>query len=925
MGRLIFRKLLTGWWLALIPIYMTAQSEIPVRTMIQTGHNAPITDYDISPNGRYIVSIDKEIKVCIWDIATGKQIQEMYSFYNGSTTKDVSFHKRRSDWIVLQGEDLGNIVELVSKRRIGIVKDKDIANKIHKNKDVEIRHDGNELLVYDQINHLLLSRMNSLSCKFSDLKVISNGKRIIVNGTDQLVCWNLEQVKVDYAIPLEGNTMNLAVSPDETYFLTAENQKILFRSISDGKVIQQVHYKSPELVINSASFDEEHNILFATNKGIFYLKLGNRHLKQIDTNVEGYENSEFDKVFYDSYRHEFILCTPNSWHLLGLGKKLVFPLRKGFFADCAVLDMKIRKDAILCCGSHRVCKHFVRSEEKKNIQSFHAPAILGQFRNKSCCFVNGDTVATGNSFGDIQFFSLSTKQMIERNREHKNEVLGMDSSPDGRFFYSSSSDGTLCAWDTKTLKLVAKLAYFRENDNYVIVTADNFFTASKRAFNGIHFQKGLEVFSFEQFDVQYNRPDIVAKRLGYASREETELLKKIYQRRVKRMGFDEKMLNSEFQIPETTIKNSRDAIYQLKDNKLALDLEMVDKKYPLDRIIVQVNGVPVFGRKGISLRSANALKVSRQITLELVGGENQVDVSCMNIKGAESYKKTLRINNTQKQPVPDMYILSIGVSNYQQSAYNLNYAHKDAADIAQVLQRVNADNYAHVFTKVITDDQVTLENISSLHHWLQKAKISDTFVLFYAGHGVIDENYEQFLGSYDMDFSHPAKRGIPYWMFDDLLADVPSLNKLMLIDACHSGYLDKDWIQQQTVAAKVASLVKFREVGRKIGARELEYKTISRVYDEYFSDVQKESGATIIASASGLEVALEGDIWTNGLFTSTLIEALQQKKADVNEDGRIHVSEMQQYVSKQVSKLSQGVQRPNSRTENKYQDFIIAY
>ena len=57
-----------------------------------------------------------------------------------------------------------------------------------------------------------------------------------------------------------------------------------------------------------------------------------------------------------------------------------------------------------------------------------------------------------------------------------------------------------------------------END-YVFITPDNYYKASKGAFDKIHFVKGMKVLSFEQFDLIYNRPDIVLERLGQSAEQ----------------------------------------------------------------------------------------------------------------------------------------------------------------------------------------------------------------------------------------------------------------------------------------------------------------------------------------------------------------------------------------------------------------------
>lgn len=90
-----------------------------------------------------------------------------------------------------------------------------------------------------------------------------------------------------------------------------------------------------------------------------------------------------------------------------------------------------------------------------------------------------------------------------------------------------------------------------------------------------------------------------------------------------------------------------------------------------------------------------------------------------------------------------------------------------------------------------------------------------------------------------------------------------------------------------------------------------------------FTDLRKGTGATVISSSGGMKFAMEGDDWNNGLFTYCLINGIKSKEADLNKDGEIWLSELKQYVSEQVTKLSNGKQQPTSRIENQMLDYRV--
>src|SRR5690606_36618166 len=123
--------------------------------------------------------------------------------------------------------------------------------------------------------------------------------------------------------------------------------------------------------------------------------------------------------------------------------------------------------------------------------------------------------------------------------------------------------------------------------------------------------------------------------------------------------------------------------------------------------------------------------------------------------GAESYKESFSVVCNKGKEIPDLYMITIGVSEYQDSRYNLKYAAKDAQDMVQVFE--NSKMYGEIYTKTLVNQEVNIENIAQLNSFLEKADINDQVIVFVAGHGVLDANFDYYFASYDMDFSNPSQ------------------------------------------------------------------------------------------------------------------------------------------------------------------------
>ena len=92
---------------------------------------------------------------------------------------------------------------------------------------------------------------------------------------------------------------------------------------------------------------------------------------------------------------------------------------------------------------------------------------------------------------------------------------------------------------------------------------------------------------------------------------------------------------------------------------------------------------------------------------------------------------------------------------------------------------------------------------------------------------------------------------------------------------------------------------------------------------EMFSDIRKGTGAVVVSSAGGGEFAFESESWKNGVFTYSLLNGINSFAADKNNDNMITISELQDYILKQVQTLTKGKQKPTIRQENIDNDFVL--
>jgi len=512
--------------------------------------------------------------------------------------------------------------------------------------------------------------------------------------------------------------------------------------------------------------------------------------------------------------------------------------------------------------------------------------------------------------------------LYQQGSGHIRPVTAIVSSDKHQLIISASMDATLKFWDSKTGELKLTLIPI-DKDKKILITADNYYIAPKDALNAIGFKSEMNYFPPEQFDLKFNRPDIVHERLGIASEQLLNAYRYAYQKRLKKMNFSEEMLSSDLHIPQIEVTNKFSIPFKTSEGKISVNVLAKDELYDLDRINVWINNVPVYSLKGIDLREINTKSLEKNIEINLAKGLNRIQLSVMNTKGTESLKESFEIAFEGNEAKPNLYLVVIGTSVYKDSRFNLNYAAKDANDLRKMFEE-NKKLFDHIYVRSLTDTEVTKENILKTKEFLNQSGRDDIVIVFVAGHGLLDESFNYFYGTSDVDFNSPGEKGISYDELESLLDGIKALKKLLFMDTCHSGELDKDEVEESKEKPEETGDIAFRAAG--VGVREKQgfgFNNTNELTRLIFADLRRGTGSTVISSSGGAEYAIEGKKWNNGLFTYCLMEALNTKKADTNRDGQIMISELQEYIRIRVTELSGGRQVPTSRLENITMDFRI--
>ncbi|MBK8705257.1 MAG: caspase family protein [Saprospiraceae bacterium] len=457
--------------------------------------------------------------------------------------------------------------------------------------------------------------------------------------------------------------------------------------------------------------------------------------------------------------------------------------------------------------------------------------------------------------------------------------------------------------------------------DFAIHTPEGYYMATRMgASHGVAFEKDGQLYDFDQFDLQFNKPDVVLAKVGQTPPAMVEAMKKARLKRLRLLGYEKEPDNFDLHVP--VVELTGDLPPFTEKSTLNLSISAADSKEFLDRVMVYVNGVPLMGNNGFSIKNQQLKKYNKTIAVPLVAGDNIIEVEAYNVKGSRSLRAQQTVRCEIPVAKPDLYLVAIGVSTYADADKNLRYAAKDAKDLIDLFTQKNKF-YNKINTLNILEGDFSKAAFQKIKQALAQSQEKDHIIVFFAGHGLVDSALDYYLGTTNVDFNNPAQNGIAYTDIENLFEGIPARHRLLLLDACFSGEIDKETavlIQKENTQA---GPITFRSSDQGLVAGNTEAERVYNLMRRWFVDLRAATGATVLTSSTGLEFSREGEQWKNGVFTWCLLNGLRDGKADKNKDGQVMISELRDYLAEEVPKLTSGGQRPTFRVENLLKDWRV--
>jgi uncharacterized caspase-like protein len=323
------------------------------------------------------------------------------------------------------------------------------------------------------------------------------------------------------------------------------------------------------------------------------------------------------------------------------------------------------------------------------------------------------------------------------------------------------------------------------------------------------------------------------------------------------------------------------------------------------------NGTLIRLWKGDVLNGKNSAVLNA--TISLGANENTITAYAFNKDNVKSEDATLTVkSDSTVSQEGTLYILAIGVNEYDNPNYRLRYAVSDAEDFGREFksQQSKLKHYAETIVVPLTDKDATRTNIlralsrlggtdkeplpaDSPLVTLKQARPEDGIIIFFSGHGKAiidpdDSKSEFYFIPRDMGYMGPRvslrgealeilkRHSVSGSELQDALTLIDGKQFVMVIDACNSGQ-----------------------------ALEMTDPRQGPMNSKGFAQVAYEKGMYVLTAAQGYQSAIESSKYGHGYLTYALIkEGLKPGVADdENDDGVVSVREWFDYAVRRVPQM----------------------
>lgn len=672
--------------------------------------------------------------------------------------------------------------------------------------------------IYDVERKMIVAELESAPSSISSMDFSPDGKRLCA-GLDngEIVVWDLMKQRIEKKIQGEKSPVaDAEFSPTDRVLVSAAGKYAYVWDFDSGEkpdIYDSGLYRifdvafSPNgknLYISGESAKESFAVLDIYQRKIRNVNLGERKVIKADVSPDGKKVAimsakaikVFDAETWSLLNEIEINASELKFSTLGdiiaIGQKngsVIFWRFEEIQKEKQIQDAielhsrKVNKiiflnhHTILTCSDDAYMKRFnLISRDIDSDRSAHNNEKIFSATPSP----GSDIVASAGNSGDIAFHQIREDKLAVSEarieRAHENAIVNVSYSFDRQLLASASVDGTIKLWKADG-KPYAFLFGKGERD-WAIVRRDSKYDGSPGAFERLHWTQGLKTANLNTYAENFSSGLMT-------SIFEIESESKFYPDGAAIAGLPYQ--------PEIRVisHNSFDTV-DAENTRLTFTAKAGERK--LSEVIIKINGK--------TTNNFQAYVESNQVgqfneIIPLFIGENNIEIIFKNEAG--EYLFPQRFTLFRPGNIPDLskrtlYLISIGISDYRGSSMDLYYADRDAAAFDKFVVEANKPIGRNIVRKLYINKEARKELLKkALDSVRDNCRKEDTFVFFYAGHGIIknigdgDEFLFPLANYSESNDANIEQTTLSASELAEYLKNTASDEQIVIIDACHSS------------------------------------------------------------------------------------------------------------------------------------------
>ncbi len=315
---------------------------------------------------------------------------------------------------------------------------------------------------------------------------------------------------------------------------------------------------------------------------------------------------------------------------------------------------------------------------------------------------------------------------------------------------------------------------------------------------------------------------------------------------------------------------------------LQITCELKENGDPVSQVRIFINDKLV----NDDTRGMKAVSAGATYSVTLLPGINTIKAFAISKNGYQSAPAEVQVTYSGTVAEARLFVIAIGIDKYKNASYNLNYAVADASSIVDKIKNSSKDIFRSVHVSYYKNEKATRDSvIAGFNRIASQSQPQDAFLLFYAGHGVMNEGTPEIPKDFYLVMSDVTQlygkdellkaKGISATELRELSKMVPAQKQVILLDACQSG------AAVETFAMRGAA----------------EEKAILQL--------ARSTGSYLIASTGSEQYATEFKELGHGVFTYALLQGLNCMTPTSQTSKKVTIKDLEAYLNDYIPELTE--------------------